>query len=76
MAKITAILHPGVTGAIPERTERTVSIRDGETVRELERKLHLPAGTVTILIDNRVADTTDVLHDGNVVECYPLFSGG
>jgi hypothetical protein len=76
MATITAILHPSVTGVISERTERTVSMRDGATVRELELTLHVLPGTATVLIDNHMADTDDVLHDGAIVECYPLFSGG
>jgi hypothetical protein len=76
MAKITAILHTGVTAVTSERTERMVRIRGGATVRELEITLHLVPGTATFLIDNRMADAADVLRDGNIVECYPLFSGG
>jgi hypothetical protein len=76
MATITTVLHPGVTAGTSDETRLTVSVHDGATVRDLELMLHVAPGTATILIDNRVADAGDVLHDGNIVDCYPLFSGG
>ena len=75
--QITAMVREDLKGYTGMREEHRVDVPAGATPADVARQLTLPEVDIRLyVVNNAQAEKTHILQDGDVVEFYPLITGG